>query len=181
MKLAFTLMGLVLSALPALAYPEDLPSRPVFAEEKQKTDLWWEMPALLPSVEKGSPNNRRSSLVGSVIPKGCRVPDWAMAEVVKQVPSLNPTQPLRLLVQPKTDPELNQAYVPVALAVDGETWYCTEARIKAFVRAMTALPVGYIGEYGGYSPNYRGTVYVRGHTRCNANKCWPVRSYWRRR
>lgn len=26
-----------------------------------------------------------------------------------------------------------------------------------------------------------GRVFVRSHTRCNSNKCWPVRSYTRRR
>ena len=35
---------------------------------------------------------------------------------------------------------------------------------------------------GSYYPSYTGgPVYVRAHTRCNARKCWSVRSYTRRR
>lgn len=33
----------------------------------------------------------------------------------------------------------------------------------------------------GIAPSTGGPVFVRSHTRCNSNKCWPVRSYTRRR
>ena len=114
-----------------------------------------------------------------VVPEACRVPDWQVAAVVKAVPTFDASR--LLLVQPKSDSTLNPAYVPEALAVDGKTWLCTEARTKAYVVAMTApLPAAYYGG-GLYSPTVGGPVYVRSHTRCNSRKCWNVRSYTRRR
>jgi hypothetical protein len=183
MKPLFALVGLLLTAWPALAYPEDVPSSAASMREsaQQQPAQRPGLPALVPAAGASKPTNRKASLLDRDIPKGCQVPDWAMADVLKEVPSVDATRPLHLLVQPKSDSELNQAYVPVALATDGETWFCTEARIKAFVAAMTAPPLSYYGGYGGYRPVGGGSVYVRSHTRCNASKCWPVRSYWRRR
>ena len=134
--------------------------------------------ALLAGPAVACPQHGLPIAQASAPPTGCLVPEWQMASVAKAVSSVSATQPLRLLVQPKTDAVLNPAYVPNALAADGSTWLCTPARVSAFVTAMTAPLPAY---YGGYVPLVGGPVHVRSHTRCNSSKCWSVRSYTRSR